>query len=331
MVLGAAYVAEGHAHNLPKYSMYGITISSTNQTWLQMLSSRLHRLFPAKSPPIQLANKASENKKPCYTITIGGSLVYVLFVELFGRMSRGVKLPNFVFHLPRDIQEKVIDTLLEGDGYIYREHTDKKYNRDIRVFDNMWGYTTISELLACQFILLASMLGHKLRLTHSVDRESYYIHTSKVMNTNPSGFKATWRTGTEYVYDLETEDSHQFVDAMGLVLLHNSDFSTFLASKNRPSYIIKWPVLWHQWSATFHDCRKTLSASAIMKRSRKLYCEKWGVPEAFSMSPFDYTHPKYMARLPERKVAWLAPTGPMEATDPQCQCPWCQEVRRADS
>lgn len=160
--------------------------------------------------------------------------------------------------------------------------------------------------------------GHR---KHIVRRPDSDAPPGRVMAPNGFCFGFTRET-----WDLSEKFPEHFI-----AFHEESSWNTFLASKNRPGYIIKWPVLWHQWSATFHDCRKTLSASAIMKRSRKLYCEKWGVPEAFSMSPFDYTHPKYMARLPERKVAWLAPTGPMEATDPQCQCPWCQEVRRADS
>ncbi|KKW13277.1 MAG: hypothetical protein UY48_C0003G0099 [Candidatus Gottesmanbacteria bacterium GW2011_GWB1_49_7] len=164
-----------------------------------------------------------------------------------------------------------------------------------------------------------------------LDAQGLRKHIARRPDSNAPPGRVMAANGFAFGFTRDSWDISEKFPEEFIAFHEESHQATFMASKGRPSYIIKWPVLWHQWSATFHDCRKEINASAIMKRSRKLYCEKWGVPEKFSMSPFDFTHPKYMAMIPERKVAWMAPAGPMEAIDPPCQCPWCQEVRNAGS
>jgi len=85
-----------------------------------------------------------------------------------------------------------------------------------------------------------------------------------------------------------------------------SDFFTRAASLGLPSYGLTYPAVWHLWSQTFRE-NPELNAGWRMQHSRKLYCEKWKVPQKYWDRPFDWTNPLLLAPLPPNVVKWLDP------------------------
>lgn len=83
-----------------------------------------------------------------------------------------------------------------------------------------------------------------------------------------------------------------------------SHWGTALAEAGFSSYGLTAPHLWHIWGATF-SASPELNAGWRMQHSRKMYCEKWGVPPEFYGNPFNYTNPKYMRKIPPNNIKWL--------------------------
>lgn len=76
-----------------------------------------------------------------------------------------------------------------------------------------------------------------------------------------------------------------------------TDLGTSLASKGFGSYCLSWPRNWHLWSATFGEAPE-INAGMVMENSRVYYTRKWG-------SHTDITHPRYMSKIPFRKIKFM--------------------------
>lgn len=88
-----------------------------------------------------------------------------------------------------------------------------------------------------------------------------------------------------------------------------SDFGTKLAQKGYKSYGLTYPMLWHVWSQTFRENPVELKATETMRKSHWAYVEKWKVPPEYYDHPFDYTNPKFMSKIPRKRVKWLGANG----------------------
>lgn len=87
-----------------------------------------------------------------------------------------------------------------------------------------------------------------------------------------------------------------------------SDFGTKLAKRGYKSYGLTYPMLWHVWSQTFRE-NPELDAGETMRRSHQAYIEKWKIPPEYHGKPFDYTNPKFMSKIPKRKIKWMGDNG----------------------
>lgn len=79
---------------------------------------------------------------------------------------------------------------------------------------------------------------------------------------------------------------------------------TELSTLGYPSYMLPEFVLYHEWSATFKT-NPHLEAKKRMVESRKIYCEKFNVPEKYKDNPFEYTDPLIMGKLTPTLIRWL--------------------------
>ncbi len=77
-----------------------------------------------------------------------------------------------------------------------------------------------------------------------------------------------------------------------------------LSALGYPSYMLPEFVLYHEWSATFRT-NPHLEASKRMIESRKIYCEKFDVPEEYADNPFEYTDPLIMGKLNKTLIKWI--------------------------
>jgi len=228
----AAYVTEGSASTVETAtSKFGASIAESRREWLAGLKDDYYRLFENTDAGITASDARDERTVEYETtggedsVTYGdetlklqmmNELAAVFFREFAGQRSRGKRIPSFVFHLGDDLQQLFLDVLVEGDGS--REFP--RYSDDYceRNFD----FETTSRELAAGLSLLLTQRDEKHSLKYRDEKDSYTIRTCDyyrdgrdpvVTETNHDG----------YVYDLSVAGNENFVDAVGGIVLHNTD------------------------------------------------------------------------------------------------------------
>jgi DNA polymerase elongation subunit (family B) len=228
----AAYITEGSASTIETTeSRFGASISESREEWLDGLQSDYYRLFENTTASV-IASDSSGDRTVEYDTSDGAqSVTYddtthklqlmnelsaVFFREFAGQTSRGKRIPGLVFNLPADAQDLFLDTLIEGDGSReFPRYTDAYSERH---FD----FETTSRELAAGLSMLLTQREQKHSLKYRDTKNSYTIRTCD-----------SYRSGRDpvltevdhdgYVYDLSVADNDNFVDAVGGVVLHNTD------------------------------------------------------------------------------------------------------------
>jgi len=143
-------------------------------------------------------------------------LAAVFFREFAGQTSRGKRLPEFVFHLPTEKQTLFLDVLVEGDGSRQFPRYSEKYS------ERNFAFETTSRNLAAGLSVLLTQRDKKHSLKYRNEKDSYTVRTCDYYR---SGRDPVLREADHdgYVYDLSVEENENFVDAVGGVVLHNTD------------------------------------------------------------------------------------------------------------
>jgi DNA polymerase, archaea type len=162
-------------------------------------------------------------------------LVY-LFKDGFGcgKGSLGKKVPSFIYTSEEKIRRAFVEGYLAGDG---SQHKGKRYKTHFIEFD------TNSKDLACGLQYLFKSLTHGVSYfgkeikhvgwKYRLDKKnisSLRVQTAKLSHPNFCAAKIKEVKNEDYdgyVYDLEVDKYHNFVDAEGLLLVHNTDSCFF--------------------------------------------------------------------------------------------------------
>lgn len=200
-----AFVSEGSV-DFGKLNEPRTRIVNINKLWIESVTNDFQKLFFNNR---KLKKQIHENGI-IYLFQTGSSLAYLILEQLCGKGASNKKIPNFIFNLDREFQLEFFKTALEGDGHFFQRKCRKTLS-----------YTTISLKLASGMNLLGRQLGFKLSIIHNVKKQSYDLRFNEGV-----GFitktKYEEKYYDEYVYDLQVEDTHNFVDACGMILLHNT-------------------------------------------------------------------------------------------------------------
>jgi len=228
----AAYVSEGSASTTETTdSRYGASISESRRPWLEQLQSDYHRLFEDTTASIIDSDTTDQRTVEYETADGVSSTVYddatkklqmmnelaaVFFRQFAGQTSRGKRIPSFVFHLPDTLQSLFLDILIDGDGS--REFPRYSESYAERNFD----FETTSRELAGGLSMLLTQRGKKHSLKYRDEKDSYTIRTCDYYRSGRDPV-VTDTAHDGYVYDLSVEENENFVDAVGGIVLHNTD------------------------------------------------------------------------------------------------------------
>lgn len=211
------YVSEGSIHR-----------SSTTvlDTYLSVNDKEVSDVV-AHAQGCGLSPRTSKSSIPnVTTVVIPGKSLAVWWMEQFGHLATGKKLPTWVFSLPVPYRAALLRGLIYGDGHERATRRDP----DRLVSE----YTTSSRALAYDVRLLAQSLGHgsnvscstlggpEVILGRQVTRRPSYSVSVWVEKSKRSRLVAVdnhlWTAfydivpdGTARVYDLEVADDHSFV------------------------------------------------------------------------------------------------------------------------
>ncbi|MCD2202340.1 DNA polymerase domain-containing protein [Halobacterium sp. KA-6] len=228
----AAYVTEGSATTTETAeSKFGASIAESRRPWLEGLQEDYDRLFENATVSV-IEGDSSNERTVGYSIADGESevsyddttqklrmmneLSAVFFREFAGQTSRGKRIPSVIYHLDDDLQELFLDVLVEGDGSRkFPRYSDEYCERN---FD----FETTSRELAAGLSMLLTQRGEKHSLKYRDEKESYTIRTCDHYRAGRDPVVSE-AEHDGYVYDLSVAENDNFVDAVGGIVLHNTD------------------------------------------------------------------------------------------------------------
>lgn len=221
-----AYVSEGSV-NWGKRQ--GASIANSDGAWLKRIQVDVNTIFSGLAAGIVESDRrelreivlkdgtVSLYKDRTLKLQLTNKLAALFFWALGGKGSGGKQVPDFLFNLPSYHQGEFLEMAVAGDG---SPVTDPRYTARHR--RENFSYTTTSERLAAGLSVLMSQMGYDYGLRRDPKRGFHVLFTR--------GSKRPGRpvrcepvSGTGFVYDLEVEGTHTFVDAYGGILLHNTD------------------------------------------------------------------------------------------------------------
>jgi DNA polymerase I len=177
---------------------------------------------------------------PIYYYRISGIPAIALFSEAFGcGIGASMKrVPNFIFSSEENLRRAFVEGYLEGDGYT-------KLAPRYRTIFPEFATKSLELAIGVQLILKTldfgkNKSGKKLKHLYCKRRKDKpgiiqaRLQGLKSRGREAQNFCLTMVTGIRkskyvhpYVYDIEVEGAHNFADAEGMILVHNTD-SVFL-------------------------------------------------------------------------------------------------------
>ena len=227
-----AYVTEGSASAVETTdSQLGAGIAESRRGWLEQLQDDYHRLFEHTNASV-VAGDTREERTVGYPADSSGTvlthddqtrklqmtneLAAVFFREFAGRGSHGRKIPSFVFHLPAEKQELFVRMLAKGNG-------SGEFPRDSAEYtERTLDVETTSRRLAGGLSVLLTQRGTEHALDYHQEEDAYTVRTCEHYRSG----REPVRTEVAHdgsVYDLSVRENENFVDAVGGIVLHNTD------------------------------------------------------------------------------------------------------------
>lgn len=236
-----------------------VSICGTNRKYMDMtfrdfktLLGRNPNFSRYKSTDSLVRGKRIIHKAPwCYRVCSVNKQIAAAFEAMCGKGSHNKRIPSFVFTAPRELQEAFLSRLFRGDAYRFNKGLSKhedSYSAEYK--DKAFRFGTTSLELASGLCLLLSMMD--IRFSTSYDGLKKFYGVDYVMfrkNSKSSPVKVVERIHDGFVYDLEVEGNHTFVDAMGLLVVHNTDFT--MRAQGKGFKIAEQDVpFWHKSGGT---------------------------------------------------------------------------------
>lgn len=204
----AAYISEGNTAYNKANGSYCVVINNSDKNWLKSLAED-YKLISNGSFSI------TKRKNGVYQLELRSKEFYQMCTELCGKSVPEKRLPEFIYGLDREYQMLFWETLLKGDG------TYRTWKRD-----KIAEYTTVSRRLAAGLGLLLALIGIDYTYYISKPRNgnyvSYTIRTRLFYNVSTGRKEIIEIDYDGYVYDLEVENSHNFVAGVGNIVAHNT-------------------------------------------------------------------------------------------------------------
>jgi len=200
-VLGA-YIAEGSADK--NGTSWRVRISNKDRRWLESVSRDL-QLISNVNPSWY------KEKDGTWQLIIWSKAVYDLVTTLSGKRDNK-QIPEFVFSLKKEYQEEFLRSAWKGDG----------------VRSRLLSYTNCNIKQICGWIILLRMLGKEISISYKDPNEKRWNKTTEYIvkpvkyHTKRSKKRMDRISYEGYVYDLGVEGVHNFVDALGCVLVSNT-------------------------------------------------------------------------------------------------------------
>ena len=194
-----------------------IVITHTNEDLVRKMVEKSKRLFNIKNSDLKYNNISivSMMHSKC---SFSNKCISDVVKKIAGQGTGNHFIPTFIYNLPKSFQNKFLD------GYFAGIYVTKELSIGNIIRANN------SKLAGGLVYLIRKNTKFKTRIEHVVTMNYYNIVLCNSYNMDLLNLEYMPNIG--YVYDLEINNSHTFIDAPGLFGLHNSDiFNRFVLNK----------------------------------------------------------------------------------------------------
>ncbi|PIU62982.1 hypothetical protein COS83_01425 [archaeon CG07_land_8_20_14_0_80_38_8] len=230
------YCAEG---SISEGKKYVVSFGNQNLKYIKRLKYYFEKVLHSEFKIIKNFDK--RNQKFIYYFRIQRIPLIPLFKYGFclGRGSENKTVPWFIYNSEDSIKKEFIKGYLAGDG---TKKKDKRYKT------HFINFATKSRDLAIGIHFLLKSINHEKNFFNKKIEHVYWKYRNdkpKIAQLRLQGVKSSKNQGNnyclteiksikkinlkdDYVYDLEVRGTHNFVDAEGLILVHNTDSCFFI-------------------------------------------------------------------------------------------------------
>jgi glycosyltransferase involved in cell wall biosynthesis len=257
-----AYVSEGSLSK-GKHGGYIIRIANKDINWIKELQNIVTDIFNIKTS-IQ-GNDVFE-----LVISSNKKLWNTLFEEC-GKGFENKRIPSCFLNALPEVKIKLFKSLLKGDGTKYKTTNYYKKWTELGKVE----YTTKSEGLVADLSVLLATLGINFGIYQNQKRGDFRVFSRN--HSQPAKVKQFFTPikHNTFVYDIEVEGAHTFVDAMGLMVVHNTRMGIdWWKLVKRPCSWINYPVIdgyvWDlentqtKWASNWVDFMKEADKTVAM-------------------------------------------------------------------
>lgn len=235
-----AYISEGSIQNWKGMPIH-LSIANNNIDYLDQIKKDLELITDAEFYYIKDDRERNEST---YHLRNNNKEMCTFMSELCGEKAEHKKIPEFIYDLSKEYQKEFLVSYLKGDGHLvigddFNEAFDYKGNKSGD--ESKFNLTSKSLQLVSGFSILFSQLNIGYTINYNEPKEAYSMfQTFEYKKTNSKGLKIKdFYIEDLYVYDIEVENSHMFVDGCGLILLHNSDQILYPISRQQLENLIQ--------------------------------------------------------------------------------------------
>ncbi|MGV9141910.1 MAG: DNA polymerase domain-containing protein, partial [Promethearchaeota archaeon] len=206
--------------------------------------------------------------------------IIYLFKDVIGTgyKSSGKKVPNIILNSEEELRKKFLEGYLDGDGYDIKKSINK-YSGEYKKFD-----TKSNDLaIGVNYLLKTTDFGetyynkniNQVLWGYRNDKKDINSLRTVYENKNYCGAKIREikevKPTKDSVYDIEVEDNHNFLDAEGNILVHNTDsIMVTLDAKDREEAV----KLGKELERAINDFWKKKAENEELYGRPKLECEK---------------------------------------------------------
>jgi len=169
--------------------------------------------------------KFNIKKTTCYRVNFYKKQIADMLLEICGKGAHGKKIPSFVYSAPEFLKREFLVGMIEGDGHYFMGlcKSERSYSSEYRL--KAFKYETVSPVLASGLCLLMATMDERFSVQFNEEKGSYSVNYVQFRKNSRQKIKVTPLGKTnDFVYDISVEGTHTFVDALGLLVVHNTDW-----------------------------------------------------------------------------------------------------------
>lgn len=182
--------------------------------------------YPAKNAERTIRGRKFLLKKTiCYRIAISNKQIAIMMEDFCGKGARNKKVPSFIYNAPDHLKREFLRGLMEGDGHLFNTNSKHSLSYTNEYRSKAFKFSSISLGLASGVCLLLSTMGERFSVGYDEVKKSYAVNYVQFRKNTRKPWAKVHSLGRsdDYVYDLCVEGTHTFVDAMGMLVVHNTE------------------------------------------------------------------------------------------------------------